>query len=51
MAGCPPGGVVLDPFFGARTTGVVARNTGRNYIGIDLNPDYVRIAGERLAGV
>jgi DNA modification methylase len=51
MAGCPPGGVVLDPFFGAGTTGVVARKLERNYIGIDLNHDYVKIAGERLAGV
>ncbi|MDR2887159.1 MAG: site-specific DNA-methyltransferase [Bacteroidales bacterium] len=50
-AGCPPGGVVLDPFFGAGTTGLVARNTERNYIGIELNPDYVKIAGERLSGV
>lgn len=50
-AGCPPGGVVLDPFFGAGTTGVVARNLGRNYIGIELNPAYVKIAEGRLAGV
>jgi len=47
-AGCPPGGVVLDPFFGAGTTGLVAQNTGRNYIGIELNPEYVKIAQQRL---
>ena len=47
-AGCPPGGVVLDPFFGAGTTGLVARNLGRNYIGIELNPDYVKTAEARL---
>jgi DNA modification methylase len=50
-AGCPPGGTVLDPFFGAGTTGVVARNTGRNYIGIELNEAYVKMAAGRLAGV
>ena len=47
-AGCPPGGVVLDPFFGAGTTGLVANKLGRSYIGIELNPDYVKIAEERL---
>ena len=49
-AGCPPGGVVLDPFFGAGTTGLVARNMGRNYIGIELNAEYVKLAKGRLAG-
>ena len=48
LAGCPPGGVVLDPFMGAGTTGVVARNTGRNYIGIELNAEYVELAKKRL---
>jgi site-specific DNA-methyltransferase (adenine-specific) len=48
-AGCPPGGVVLDPFFGSGTTGVVARKLGRNYVGIELNPEYVEMAKERLA--
>jgi DNA modification methylase len=50
-AGCPEGGVVLDPFFGAGTTGVVARKLARNYVGIELNPDYVTIARQRLRGV
>ena len=45
---CPPGDVVLEPFFGVGTTGLVARNLGRNYIGIELNPDYVKIAEARL---
>jgi len=48
LAGCPVGGVVLDPFFGAGTTGLVAQQLGRKYIGIDLNADYVRIAEQRL---
>jgi DNA modification methylase len=50
-AGCPPGGVVLDPFMGAGTTAVVARKLGRQYVGIELNPEYVKIANKRLEGV
>lgn len=44
----PPGGTVLDPFFGAGTTGLVAQKHGRNCVGIELNPDYIAIANERL---
>ena len=40
LAGCPPGGVVLDPFLGSGTTAAVARQLGRHYIGIELNPEY-----------
>ena len=47
-AGCPAGGTVLDPFFGAGTTGLVAAELGRNCMGIELNPEYARIAAERL---
>lgn len=47
-AGCPAGGLVLDPFFGAGTTGLVARDLGRDYIGIELNPEYIDIACKRL---
>lgn len=47
-AGCPPKGIVLDPFFGSGTTGLVAQNLGRNYIGIELNEKYIEIAEERL---
>ncbi|MDR0907662.1 MAG: site-specific DNA-methyltransferase [Rikenellaceae bacterium] len=50
LAGCPEGGVVLDPFFGAGTTGLVASQLGRGYIGIELNAEYVEIAKERLKG-
>lgn len=49
LAGCPKGGVVLDPFFGSGTTGLVARRLGRHYLGCDLNPEYVAIANKRLA--
>ena len=48
LAGCPAGGIVLDPFMGAGTTGVVCADLGRNYIGIELNPEYVHIANERI---
>jgi DNA modification methylase len=49
LAGCPEGGVVLDPFFGSGTVGVVAKRNNRNYIGIELNPVYAKIAQDRLA--
>lgn len=48
LAGCPEGGVVLDPFFGSGTVGVVANKHNRKYIGIELNPEYVEIAKKRL---
>jgi DNA modification methylase len=47
-AGCPPGGTVLDPFFGAGTTGLVADRLQRNCIGIELNPAYAEIARRRI---
>jgi site-specific DNA-methyltransferase (cytosine-N4-specific) len=47
-AGCRPGGIVLDPFSGAATTGVAALQLGRRYLGIDLNPDYHEIGRARL---
>ena len=47
-AGCPEGGVVLDPFFGAGTTGLVAQKLKRKWIGIELNPEYIKIAEDRL---
>lgn len=50
-AGCPLGGTVLDPFNGSGTTGVVALKQGRNYIGCELNPEYVAMSRNRLSGV
>ncbi|HJV75367.1 MAG TPA: site-specific DNA-methyltransferase [Noviherbaspirillum sp.] len=47
-AGCPVGGVVLDPFFGAGTTGLVADRLQRDCIGIELNPAYAEIARRRI---
>jgi DNA modification methylase len=49
-AGCPVGGTVLDPFFGAGTTGLVADRLGRTAIGCELNPHYVAMAEFRLKG-
>jgi len=48
-AGCPIDGTVLDPFGGAGTVAVVAEYLQRDSILIEINPEYVRIAGERLA--
>lgn len=48
LAGCPLGGTVLDPFFGAGTTGLVAERNGRRWIGCELNPDYAEIAQRRI---
>lgn len=46
-AGCLPGGIVLDPFSGANTTGITARKLGRNYISIELNPKYIALSKAR----
>ena len=48
LAGCPEGGTVLDPFFGAGTTGLEAYKLGRRWIGIELNPKYCDMARERI---
>jgi len=48
LAGCPVGGTVFDPFTGSGTTAVVALKNGRNYIGTELNPEYVQIAEARI---
>ena len=49
LAGCPQGGVVLDPFGGSGTTGQVAAEHGREAILIELNPDYIDLQNERLS--
>lgn len=48
-AGCPEGGIVLDPFMGAGTTALVALKLDRKYIGIELNQKYINIANKRIA--
>ena len=50
LAGCPAGGVVLDPFFGSGTTGLAAKSLDRRYIGIELNTEYCALAGARIGG-
>lgn len=49
LAGSREGGIVLDPFFGSGTTGRVAVQHGRKFLGIELNPDYVEIAKKRVS--
>ena len=51
LAGCPKNGIVLDPFFGAGTTGFVATQQARKYVGLELNPEYADIAENRLQSV
>lgn len=48
LAGCPRGGLVLDPFSGSGTTAVVAQRLKRHFIGIDCVPEYCEIACRRL---
>ena len=48
LSGCPRGGVVLDPFAGSGTTGYVAKKHGRDFILIELNPDYKKLIDQRL---
>lgn len=48
LAGCPEGGVVLDPFGGAGTTGLVADRLRRDAILIELNPEYAAMAARRI---
>lgn len=48
LAGCRENGIVLDPFFGSGTVGVVAKQLNRNYIGIDINEDYCNLAKKRI---
>lgn len=52
--GCNAGfrpGIVLDPFMGSGTTGVVAQKLGRNFIGIDIKEEYLEIARNRISHV
>lgn len=48
LAGAPAGGVVFDPFFGSGTTGEVAQQLGRKFIGCELNPSYKDLQDQRL---
>lgn len=48
QAGCPENGIVYDPFMGSGTTGIVATKLSRNYVGSEINTDYVTIAEKRI---
>jgi DNA modification methylase len=48
LAGSRPGDIVLDPFIGSGTTGAVALRLNRQYLGIELKPEYIRLANERI---
>jgi len=48
--GCPEGGSVLDPFLGSGTTAISALRSGRNVVGIELNPSYCEEAERRVLG-
>lgn len=49
LASTKPGDIVLDPFFGTGTTGAVAKRLGRQWIGIEREPDYIEVAEQRIA--
>jgi modification methylase len=51
MASSNPGDVVLDPFFGSGTTGAVAKKLGRNWIGIERERKYIKVAQKRIEAV
>ena len=51
LASTRPGDIILDPFFGTGTTGAAAKRLGRRYIGLERDPQYAKIAKERIAKV
>ena len=51
LAGCPEGGTVLDPFGGSGTVGVVAKKHNRDYVLIDISPDYCELSRDRIAKI
>ena len=50
-AGCPEGGIVLDPFLGRGTSGVAAIKLNKNFIGIELNPEYAEMARKNILSI
>jgi len=51
LAGCPEGGTVLDPFAGTCTVGLVAARLNRSFIGIDLNPEYLKMRRKQIDAI
>lgn len=48
IAGCPKDGIILDPFIGSGTVGLIALLHNRKYIGIELNEEYVNLTKKRI---
>ena len=48
LAGCPKGGIVLDPFMGSGTTALVCRKYNRHFVGFEINPNYVKIIERKI---
>ena len=48
---CPPNGIILDPFMGAGTVGVVTKKLGRRFVGVELNPEYIKISEKRIGSI
>ena len=51
LAGSKEGDLILDPFYGTGTVGIIAKELGRRCVGIEINPDYVEIARRRTSAV
>lgn len=51
LACCPENGIVLDIFFGSGTSGIVSKKLNRKYLGIEMNPEYIKIAEKRLKDI
>ncbi len=51
LAATRPGDFVLDPFLGSGTVALVARRLGRRYLGIEINPEYIKLACRRVGAV
>ena len=51
LACCPIGGIVLDPFMGSGTTALVAKKFRRNFVGIEINPKYIKIAHNKISNI
>ena len=51
LASTEPGDIILDPFFGTGTVGVVAKELGRRCVGVEMKPEYTEMAKERLSAV
>lgn len=51
LAGCPQSGTVMDIFAGSGTALMIAKQLGRNFVGIELNPEYIKLANQRINSI